>query len=370
MVYISEILAWILFIVSVIAIILIIAFRVGHQTSVDAGNRNIVNGIDVRTDAFIQQSIDEVTKKIGWSKITPTDNASRNTCLLYTFPSTMSGNQAIIGQPTLNKNVINNITPSPMSSCIDSDQIVAQQVQRSCENPDLGCIGYDGANYLQGQIEILYQACKQPASCSDTLALVGLQFNSNNLSSLICIQGNGNSQQGLVSSCDVGNPNQLWRIDRADPTTLKNNVNGPFARIVSRTTNLCLGPLGGTAYSGAPIGLSNCGINSGYVWWVFPPFVSDNGALPQQLVYTTSVDPPPKSNKALNTYLQNNTLFSLFMDSNNRLVLLPMIISNIGDPNANNRNTQILDLTLYNLLLKYDTYDPGNISYPAADRGF
>lgn len=370
MISVSEILTWILFIISVIALILIIAFKIAHDNSVQTGNDNTADGIAVGTDAFIQASIDQVTQKIGWSKITPSDDISRNTCLLYTFPSTMSGNQAIIGQPTLNKFVLNSLNPSPMSSCVDPDQLVAQQVQRSCTNQELGCIGYDGNYYLQGQTELLYQACSQPKSCSDTLALVGLQYNSNDLTNLVCIQGNGNSQQGFTASCDVAQANQLWRIDRADPTTLNNNTNGPFARLVSRSTGLCLGPLGGTAYSGAPVGLSNCNINKGFVWWVFPPFSSDNGVLPQQLVYTTSVDPPPKNKDKLNTYIQTTSLFSLFMDNNNKLILLPMVTANVGDPNVNLRNSQILDLPLYNLLLQYNPYNPGGISYPAADRGF
>lgn len=369
MVYVSEILAWIFFILVVIAIILIVALRLRPQPTTTGST---VNGLGTDTDAFIQASIDQVEQKVGWSKIEPGNDPDRNTCKLYTFPSTMNGDQAVIGQPTLETNTLNALTPIPVSSCIDSDQLVAQQAKRVCQNEDLGCIGFDGRTYLQGQTEFLYQACNQPKACSDTLGLLGLQFNANDLSTLLCVQGQGDNIQGSVTTCDVGQDDQLWRIDRADPETLNNNPNGPYARIISRTNDACLGPLTGTAFAGAAVGLTSCNINSGFVWWVFPPFSSDNGILPQQLVYTTSVAALPKNKKDLNKYLTDNadSLYSLYIDQDNNLTLQPMVTVNPGDPNANLRNTQILDLPLYNLLLQYNPYNQGGISYPAGDRGF
>lgn len=367
MVYISQILVWIFFILVVISIILVVAFRYSQPS-----HPTVDSPIDTSTDAFIQANIDIITQKIGWSKIIPSDDTNRNTCLLYTFPSSMDGNKAIIGQPTLNFFVLDSLTPQSLTSCIDSDQIVAQKVKRTCQNEDLGCIGFNGLSYLQGQDENLYQACKQPNACSDTLALIGLQYNSNNLSTLICVQASEYNTPGVATSCDVSKNSQLFRIDRADPVTLKNNSSGQYARIGSRTTNLCLSSLSGTAFIGAPVGLIDCNINTGYVWWVFPPFSSDNGVLPQQLVYTTSIEKIPQNNTDMNKYLQDNAnnLFSLFINTNNNLSLQPMIISNPDDPNLNSRNTQILDLPLYNLLLQYNPYNPIGTSYPAGQLGY
>jgi len=370
MVYVAEILVWIFFIIIIIIIVWIIVARLQSNNTTGTGASD---DSDQFSDAIIQESIEKIIRKDGWSTGDTSDNNDRNVCLLYTFPGRMDGIKAIQGWPSLNTGFLNSLTPTQLSSCIDPDQLNAQQMVRTCMNPNLGCIGFDGQNYLQGQEELYYDACgtKQSSPCSDSLALVGLQYNSDDLSTLRCVQTSNANLQSQAVTCDISDNNQLLRIIRANPIDLSNNPSGPFARIFNRISGLCLTPLSATPFSGAKVGLTNCTINKGYVWWVFPPFSSDNGVLPQQLVYTTNINTPPSSKKELNTFLQDNkgSLFSLAFDTTG-LVLFPMIVENMGDPNTNPRNTQLIDYQLYNLLLQYNTYDPGSIAYPAGMWGF
>ena len=135
-------------------------------------------------------------------------------------------------------------------------------------------------------------------------------------------------------------------------------------------SGLCLTPLSVTPFNQAPVGQTNCVTNGGYVWWIFPPFATESGVIPQQFVYTPSLRKPPTSRKDLEMFLQTNDLYSLFVDGQGQLELRTMLIEGQIDPNSNPRNSQLVDYQLYNIILRYNTYDPGGIAYPAGQWNF
>ena len=82
-----------------------------------------------------------------WGKDVPAPGG-RGVCQLYNFPATVSPNLpdcgfgcspvceetilSILGQPTVNADIVDTLTPSPVKGCINVDQVVLKKVIRTC----------------------------------------------------------------------------------------------------------------------------------------------------------------------------------------------------------------------------------------------
>lgn len=252
----------------------------------------------------------EFTNPLVWSQPTPGPDPKKNTCQLYQFPSINLNGTIIPGTPTFDSNILNKLTGQlkyPM--CLDTDQIIAQQLQHTCIAPRgvvdgsiTRCFLMDGSIGKLGDKEIYYSnsQCFNVPPCPGRLSVVSLNFQAPGFSNIYCLQKNGLNANITMAPCDPSNENQIFRVTRIDPGQNPNSLkqgegqNGLFAQIFDRDTGLCVVPGNSTTTTiydpsyihhvmsdcggnpeviqGTNLVLGPCkgGIYPGYVWALIP----------------------------------------------------------------------------------------------------
>lgn len=219
---------------------------------------------------------------LGWGKPVAGPDPDKNTCQLYTFPSGLVDigdppvPTAVPGTPTYSASVLSGLAGvTGYPSCIDTDQIIAQQVQHTCTAPagvvegqitlcDLQTGGTTGL----GGTEIFYtnSNCSVIPSCAGEISLLSLNYGAPE-APIMCLQNNGEGELMTMALCDPAQDNQLFRITRVNPGQNPASLipgqeqNGAFAQILDRSTGLCLQPATQTTewqYDPATSGNTGC----------------------------------------------------------------------------------------------------------------
>lgn len=197
-----------------------------------------------------------------WSKPFPSSNNLKNTCQVYDFPvgEFKDGLSTYIlpGNPTLNSDILNSkIGSSKLPNCLDSNQIIAQQVTHTCIAPN-GVIqgSITKCNLLTGGVtgvggsEVFYTSstCPNILQCPGEISLVSINYQVPNNSPLCIEYVPSSSFPVLMNDCDPSVLNQNFRITRIDigqnPNSLQpgDGQNGILAQILDPNTGLCLTP--------------------------------------------------------------------------------------------------------------------------------
>lgn len=251
------------------------------------------------------------TAPLGWGQPVAGPNPAKNFCQLYEFPTSTvtvgTGTVAIPGNPTFNPLILNSLQGTTgIPSCLDPDQILAQQLQHTCIAPVAvvdgaitRCFLITGGTTGLGGNENFYTnvGCPGIGPCPGQLSLISLNFNAPS-APIFCIQNEGAGNNVTMGTCAPSNTDQLFRVTRINPGQNPNALqsgqgqNGVIAQILDRNTGLCLVPGTGTAvtqYSPSSIGNSGCsgsgdsvsgtnvimstctgGVFPGYVWALLP----------------------------------------------------------------------------------------------------
>jgi hypothetical protein len=292
-----------------------------------------------------------------WSNPRPDDRIgpeTPNVCFLYQFPSisqnigtTDAPNYIILpGQPTLNSEVLENITEDELKQippdnlrCVDTDQILARRGFQECfqrVNSNIKavniCTKNDGTKALPGEKQYLYYndgginqglgACPNVRACNGQVSLVSIDYNpdKNRNYAIGCITKDANDNVSLKDCADpnyLNNPllknTQLFRLTRmnygenpypsdTDQSTGKlASQNGIFAQILERENNTCLRLSEdnntiqfGTCLGGYSDGNKIGGPYPGFNWIALPTISVDYGATSanygQQLIYIGNID--------------------------------------------------------------------------------
>lgn len=332
---------------------------------------------------------------LGWSKPVPSNDSTKNTCQLYEFPTTKSSDLIIPGTPTFNTNLLNNLQGQNVyPTCLDTDQIIAQQVTHTCIAPQgvldgqitLCNLQSGGTTGLNGT-ETFYTNSLCPAinACPGTLSVVSLNFQTTTPPS--CIQNNGPGVNATMSLCDPSQTNQLYRVTRINPGQNPNSLqpglgqNGIVSQIYDRNNNLCLtsgssditiiydGSYNGTGCSGTEsrIGtnviMSSCtGMTGsqapGYVWLMLPSTLyckSQNVCTitPPQIAYIGNINltnMPTVPSDRIQWLLDNNVKSLYWGGSGNALGLLPLA-TDISQCDQKPYTAQYLSIPSYNTLI-------------------
>lgn len=202
---------------------------------------------------------DTINDRSRWGDITDGPNPAKATCQLYTFPTKILNGQVAIPNPTFNSNILDQLNGQSIpatTSCLDTDQIIARQVQRTCtgayeqsqyHNLITLCTRSTGGIAQIGDTDVLYSqnGCAGFGKCPGRLSLVSLSHNLNLDTGLICINKVSNSNVN-VEDCDPQTPNQLFRITRIDPgqnpasLTPGGAQNGLLVQFYDRADNTCM----------------------------------------------------------------------------------------------------------------------------------
>lgn len=305
----------------------------------------------------IEALISTTRQRTSWSEPQDVPGGSRNQCAVYTFPAIGTDQQ---GTPTLNTNTLNNLIPAPIAAevCVDPDQVAAKQQVRTClGDGDTGdtCINNEGQVFQKGQDETLYTPCKAP-KCKDTLSLVALNFQEvpNNNRCITDLDG-----EVIATGCDLRDPSQYFRIERADPVTLKENSNGSYAKIQNRENGMCLVPKNLNPVAGTSLTFGPCVPNQGYVWFLAPPVTIDSSTTPQQLVYTSTVAEPPSPSE-IKDYIESNVPLSMKFSNPQIVDLQPFAETKAG---TEGYVSQFLDFQIYRVLQDTE-FEPNGINIP------
>lgn len=310
---------------------------------------NVIKPDEETTPQQIQEYIDEIPEFASWTDNRDVPGGRRNTCAIYTFPA-QSGTEP--PNITLDEDVLNNLTPdfiTPGSKkCIDPDQIVARQQERECLATN--CIGYNGRNFVRGQVQTLYVPC-DAEKCKANFGLVAIDFSQTNFpnNDTRCLEIQNNQVVG--SQCNIQNMNQVLRIDRTNPTrssTITPSDNGPFARFVDRETGLCIIPDNRNPTENTSLTLGNCLPNSGYVWFLVPRVEIQSNEAPQQIVYTTDISSIPSPTN-IQSYISQNNPLSIQLQNNN------VVLDDYATEMEAGVEAQILNYQLYNFVSSQST---------------
>lgn len=255
---------------AILIIILIVAFGIGWGVRNNPGHPPAV------TNRFNTVSL--------WGPNTPIPDSDKSTCQLYTFTTQIINQLAVPGTPTLNSQILDSLDgTTPFPKCLDTDQIVAQKTQHTCQlgtgaspgdNSISRCLLSTGGVTGPGGSEVFYTPSGCPAlkACAGQLSLVAVNFQSpfqgptGDPGPVYCIESNG-TDSAIVNPCDPSNPNQLFRITRIqpgqDPNSLKpgQGQQGIIAQILDRTSGLCLtmGDSSATSiYDASYLGVPQC----------------------------------------------------------------------------------------------------------------
>jgi len=281
----------------------------------------------------------------------------------------MSGSEALPGQPSLNPVILNGLTgSSTLPSCIDVDQIVAQQVTHTCVGttgqPSF-CYEYNGVLANPGETEIYYATdnCTAIPACPGSLSVVSLNFNPPQ--NIACIGDNGASPS-VVGSCDISNQTQLWRVTRTNPGSSAPGPSGTntglLAQILDRNTGNCLVPAGTIGPSGPTVGqlvnVSTCAPNNGFVWALIPSLQDPitMTIAPQQIGYVGGIKIPNfNSLIEVYTFILANNILTLDFQTGTGTVFLNTYATDLTNPDEKFQSAQYLDYDLYNIIFALGT---------------
>ena len=324
----------------------------------------------------IEQLLHEGEQKSNFQDAVPV-NGPRGDCNIYTFPPGTD--------PTFEQSIVDQLQPEPNPTCVDDDQYALQLVTRTCgrENSGVnGCINYDGQMLQNGEVEELYQPCNRYNPCKDaTYAALALNFAPDDFKpstpcnpsdseyptclGALCLQYSKNSSgqvntQLTTAVCQENNPNQFFRITRANPPNLETNGGGSFAQIFERNSSLCVNIQDQSPTAGKNIILGPCSPNGGFVWFLAPPVsfqaksTDPKTITPQQMVYmkTTTNVPLPSM---LPEYIQMNKPVSMYpFSSVSTNATMTPTLQNFATDVTNqlefSYNSQILDTRIYDIL--------------------
>lgn len=254
-----------------------------------------------------------------WAQPTAGPDPNKNTCQLYTFPTSKTYNSAgvevvIPGTPTFNSsvlNTLNGVAGPPYPSCIDSDQIWAMQFEHTCAptgtfditDPELSlCYLLDGGKTGLGGTETFYSntspniQCPMSSVCPGQISVVSVNYQVPGVTGIYCINRETGSSV-TMQPCDPSQVTQIFRVTRTDvdlnPSLLVpgKGQNGLLTQFLDRNSGLCLTsgnnlidtyydpsylyPLGCsgsiTAVTGIDVVMGACtgGEYPGYVWGLF-----------------------------------------------------------------------------------------------------
>ena len=222
---------------------------------------------------------DSFTQPLTWTKPYAGSDPDKNICQIYQFPITMNQGLAYLGTPTFNYDVLSGMTGRSLTGniCLDSDQLIAQQVEHKCTGPNglndqsiVLCNTLTGGFAKYQETETFYSniLCEKYTGCPGELSLVSLNFQGQGTNPY-CIAKDATSVTGplTMKPCDPSDSTQLFRITRTDPGTDPTTLgpggaqNGVLAQILDRDSGLCLVGGGETStFDGIPTYLS--GVNS------------------------------------------------------------------------------------------------------------
>lgn len=199
--------------------------------------------------------------RVEWSEVVKSSNPNKGQCQLYTFPtvSITYNSKHVYSPPTPTTNSVildKMVGTTDIPDCIDSDQIVAQQVTRTCTGPDVNtdgkrislCRREDGTYASFEQTENLYVSkrigglgtCPNIDRCPGRLSLISPAFNyAFSIDDKVCLVKSGTTTK--VAKC-VPETGQIFRITRKNPeveflTVAQPQDSGLLAQIYDRTSN-------------------------------------------------------------------------------------------------------------------------------------
>ena len=260
--------------------------------------------------------VNKYTAPLGWGKPTPGPNPNKNFCQLYEFPTVLADingvETAVPGNPTFNSTILDNLQGERViPSCLDSDQIIAQQQQHTCiapigvvEGQITRCFLIEGGTTGLNGTESYYTnvGCPAITQCAGQLSVISINFQAPSAPQIFCLQAPIGTSGGTVTmqECNPSINQQLFRVTRINPGQTPNSLSpgqgqiGLLAQILDRDTGLCVVPgndPSSTIYNPAFLGITGCsgsgntisGTNvvlsactggefPGYVWALLPSF--------------------------------------------------------------------------------------------------
>ena len=215
--------------------------------------------------------LNKYTAPLGWGQPTAGPNPAKNFCQLYQFPTEMVDigtppvETAVPGNPTFNSEILDNLQGTKTTpSCLDPDQILAQQQQHTCIAPEgvidgqiTRCFLISGGTTGLGGTETYYTnvGCAAIPACVGELSLVSINFQAPSAPEIYCLQAPGVSGGSItMEECNPSISQQLFRVTRTNPGQNPNTLsqaqgqNGMLAQILDRDTGLCVVP-GTESYS-------------------------------------------------------------------------------------------------------------------------
>lgn len=357
------------------------------------------------TSSKINFSISDFPISNFWSQPQPSSNENKNTCQLYTFPVDENNGTIYLPTPTLNSNILNSLTGTiNLPTCIDSDQLVAQQVQHVCRqydnNSNTQCRLLTGGTTGVNGVETYYSNCNDPVipQCVGNLSLISTNYHPLTADNIYCLTANGTNT--LMSICDPTNENSLFRVTRTNidtnPNTLVPNSpqTGILAQIYNRNNGLCLNKSNNITTSvynpsfsnsilcngpnefitGTGLFFDNCdnlGRYNGYAWLFLPSMSycsNPDGCqifdiTPPQIVYSANLDLStfPGFNSSFRgftgtsatvTWLLFNNAQSLYFGGGNDTIILQPYRTRSNQCDDQPYFSQYLNLATYNTMSK------------------
>lgn len=317
----------------------------------------------------------KLTNYLYWDS-KPSDDYDKNYCQIYDiYPS------------TLKPSVLNNV-PASDSKCYYSDQVIAQQMKRTCVSQNIkGSTGYtnlcvksDGSLAKEGDVEIYYDSTK----CSDVLTACPGQLG---IISIPYLDKDGNVAKNCLTKDKSFSPcNPKSRDQQVASINYSygfkgyyQDDKGPFIQLNYREDNKCL------KYKDGSLSLDTC--SNGPDWALLPPlilyFIKDNNGnygdpvdpgttgsiaitFPQSLIPIELVDLKKLANFtsldeiALYVYSDEN-IKTLYLDNNNLIFISYKeafsrdkdFINTTGQKRVYSINFNFINFALYNTIRKY-----------------
>lgn len=264
-----------------------------------------------------------------WGKPTKGPNEEKNFCQIYTFPTSIASlspsSVLVPGNPTFNSEILDSlqgksgttgttgITGSVKTSlCIDSDQMLAIQLQHTCIAPNgvvngaiTRCNLINGGTTGLGGTEIYYSnsGCSRTLLCPGAISFVSINYQAPGNPDFYCIQKQGPGNSVIMAPCNPPQTDvdsQLFRVTSINPGQNPSNLrpgqgqNGLLTQFLDRDSGLCLVPGNTTlsteydpsyvgctgassTFSGTNVVLGSCtgitgitGSIPGFVWLLLP----------------------------------------------------------------------------------------------------
>jgi hypothetical protein len=298
---------------------------------------------------------------------------------------------------------------SVFPDCLDSDQILAQQIKRTCvprnnvvDGSKNLCVDINGTIVSLGGTEEYYTSagCFQTSACAGQIALLSINYQVPSNFNINCIVNNGKDNEITMTGCDPTSAAQVFRFTRIDPGQNPGSLkpgqgqNGLIGQIFDRNTGLCVQPGPNTITAqydpsylsafgcagpslpvqGSDVVLSTCtgGPFPGYVWAFVPPLVycpetdvtkcnaSNTTQSPPQITNISNLDfstfPGPDGYKGLSGssaivqwFIDNKATSMLYGAGDNKLVLTPFSID--GTKCLDRAKVgQYLNISIYNTI--------------------